>query len=182
MFFSVQVHRQAHTGHGALLPPFPGQEEEDGESTFQESLHTSEDSLRHGEDSLRPGEDSLRPGEDSLAIQEDSDDAQEDRLMIQEDSNGIPEAGMANPNGKEAAEAGLRGQEDSLLLTHHNGGREEMKKGEIRVRSMLKMQQDMEEEGMDVDMAKQDDIRSDRSVVFVKKLWRLTVDRDFAWP
>jgi hypothetical protein len=169
MFFSVQVHRQAHTGHGALLPPFPGQEEEDGESSFKE-------------DSLRPREDSLRPGEDSLAIQEDSDDAQEDRLMIQEESNGIPEAVMAIPNGKGAAEAGLRGQEDSLLLTHHNGGREEMKKGEIRVRSMLKMQQDMEEEGMDVDMAKQDDIRSDRSVVFVKKLWRLTVDRDFAWP
>jgi hypothetical protein len=182
MFFSMQVHRQAHTGHGALLPPFPGQEEEDGESTFQESLHTSEDSLRHGEDSLRPGEDSLRPGEDSLAIQEDSDDAQEDRLMIQEDSNGIPEAGIAIPNGKGAAETGLRGQEDILLLTHHNGGREEMervKKGEIRVRSMLKMQQDMEEEeGMDVDMTKQD-INSDRSVVFVKNCWRLTDDRDF---
>jgi hypothetical protein len=154
MPFSMQVHRQAHTGLGALLPPFPGQEEEDGESTFKE--------------------DSLRPGEDSLAIQEDSDDAQEDRLMIQEDSNGIPEAGMANPNGKEAAEAGLRGQEDSLLLTHHNGGHDEMergKRGEIRVRSMLKMQQDMDEvdeEGMDVDMTKQDDISSDRSVVFVK--------------
>ena len=165
MFFSVQVHRQAHTGHGALLPPFPGQEEEDGESSFKE-------------DSLRPREDSLRPGEDSLAIQEDSDDAQEDRLMIQEDSNGIPEAGIAIPNGKGAAETGLRGQEDILLLTHHNGGRKEMervKKGEIRVRSMLKMQQDMDEvdeEGMDVDMTKQDDISSDRSVVFVKNCLR----------
>jgi hypothetical protein len=157
MFFSMQVHRQAHTGLGALLPPFPGHEEEDGESTFKDSLHTSED----------------RPGEDSLAIQEDSDDAQEDRLMIQEDSNVITEAGMAIPNGKGAAEAGLRVQEDSLLLTHHNGGHEEMdrvKKGELRVKSMLKMQQDMdeEEEGMDVDMTKKDDISSDRSVVFVK--------------
>jgi hypothetical protein len=47
-----------------------------------------------------------------------------------------------------------------------------VKKGEIRVRSMLKMQQDMEEEeGMDVDMTKQD-INSDRSVVFVKNCLR----------
>jgi hypothetical protein len=174
----MQVHRQAHTGLGALLPPFPGQEEEDGESTFKESLQTPDDSLR--------------TREDSLAIQEDSDDAQEDRLMIQEDSNGIPEEGngipeegngipeegngipeegngipeegMAIPNGKGAAEAGLRDQEDSLLLTHHNGGHEEMKKGEIRVKSMLNMRQE-EEEGMDVDMIGQDDKSSDRSAV-----------------